>query len=244
MQQHGLRSKRYSTIPRRGSTIGDGGDTTISSPGRSLKQPLQGMILHDPLHGQQACPELIAFDQGVGQICIRWGLLSCRFLPKRRKICYIPAPPPIVELVLAYYKWRHFLAAAVVYVARPDTSSGDALPPLKISPSSIPSSPHMTLTALYLRHGKKRCAFGAAAVLTADAKIIADEMRPGTVTSAPITEDLPRLLKVTVVGSLTRQTSPQPRLNLSRPRAPLALPQPSRLLLPCVMALRSRVTPT
>ena len=40
------------------------------------------------------------------------------------------------------------------------------------------------------------------------------------------------------------QTSPQSRPNLLRPRAPLALAQPSRLLLPCVMALRFRVTPT
>ena len=55
----------------RGSTIGRGGDTTISSPGRSPKQPLPGMRLHDPLHGRQACPEFIAFDQGVGQICPR-----------------------------------------------------------------------------------------------------------------------------------------------------------------------------
>ena len=58
----------------------------------------------------------------------------------------------------------------------------------------------MTLTALYLRHGKKRCAVGAAAVLTADTKVMADEMRPGMVTCAPITEDLPWLHKVTIVG--------------------------------------------
>ena len=61
-------------VMSRGSTIGDGGDTTISSPGRSPKQPLPGMRLndlHDPLHGRQACPEFIAFDQGVGQICPR-----------------------------------------------------------------------------------------------------------------------------------------------------------------------------
>ena len=38
------------------------------------------------------------------------------------------------------------------------------------------------------------------AVLTADAKIMADEMRPEMITSASITEDLPRLLKVAVVG--------------------------------------------
>ena len=56
----------------------------------------------------------------------------------------------------------------------------------------------MTLTALYSRHGKRRSAVGAAAVLTADTKVMADEMRPGMVTSVPITEDLPRLHKVTV----------------------------------------------
>ena len=55
----------------RSSTIEEGGDTTISSPGRSPKQSLPGMRQHDPLHGGQACPELIAFDQGVGQICPR-----------------------------------------------------------------------------------------------------------------------------------------------------------------------------
>ena len=52
----------------RGSTIGEGGDTMISSPGRSPKQPLPGIGLHDPQHGWQACPEFITFDQGVGQI--------------------------------------------------------------------------------------------------------------------------------------------------------------------------------
>ena len=38
----------------RGSMIREGGDTMISSPGRSSKQPLPGMRLHDPLHGRQA----------------------------------------------------------------------------------------------------------------------------------------------------------------------------------------------
>ena len=46
----------------KGSTIREGGDTTISSPGRSSKQPLTGMRLHDPLHGQQPYPEFIALD--------------------------------------------------------------------------------------------------------------------------------------------------------------------------------------
>ena len=39
------------------STIGEGGDKTIPSPGRSPKQPLPGIGLHDPLHGRQARPE-------------------------------------------------------------------------------------------------------------------------------------------------------------------------------------------
>ena len=56
----------------RGSTIGEGGDTTIASPGRSPKQLLPGIGLHDdPLHGRQASPDFIAFDQGVRQICPR-----------------------------------------------------------------------------------------------------------------------------------------------------------------------------
>ena len=55
----------------RGSTNGEGGDATISSPGRSAKQSLPEIGLHDPLHSRQACPEFIAFDQGVGQICLR-----------------------------------------------------------------------------------------------------------------------------------------------------------------------------
>ena len=53
----------------RGSTIGEGGGTRISSPGRSPKQSLSGIELHDPLHDRRDCPESIAFDQGVGQIC-------------------------------------------------------------------------------------------------------------------------------------------------------------------------------
>ena len=80
-------------INMRGSTIGEGGDTTISSPGRSPKQPLPGMRLHDPLHGRQAFPKSIAFDQGIGQTCPRKGLFSCHSLPKRGQICYIPSPP-------------------------------------------------------------------------------------------------------------------------------------------------------
>ena len=66
-----VRYEKFHLFAKRGSTIGEGGDTTISVPGRSPKQPLPGIGLHDLLHGRQACPEFIAFDQGVGQICPR-----------------------------------------------------------------------------------------------------------------------------------------------------------------------------
>ena len=77
--------------------------------GKSPKQPLPGMRLHDPLHDRQACPEFIAFDQRVGQICPRSGLFSCRSLQKRGQICYIPAPP-IVECPSLRFA-RHRLCA-------------------------------------------------------------------------------------------------------------------------------------
>ena len=75
------------------STIEGVGDTTISSPGWSPKQPLPRIGLHDLLYGRQACPEFNSFHQGVGQICPREGLFSCRPLSKRGQICDIPDPP-------------------------------------------------------------------------------------------------------------------------------------------------------
>ena len=69
------------------------------SPERSPKQPLPGIGLHDPLHDRQACPKLNSFNQGVGQISLRGGLLSCRPLPKHGQICYNPAPPIVERLV-------------------------------------------------------------------------------------------------------------------------------------------------
>ena len=71
--QHGFfqNIKSVQLEETRGSTNGEGGDTTISSPGRSPKHPLPEIGLHDPLHDRQACPEFIAFDQGVGQVCPR-----------------------------------------------------------------------------------------------------------------------------------------------------------------------------
>ena len=88
-----IRLLRFRAV-RSVSTIGGGGDTTIPSPGRSPKQPLPGIGLHDPLYGRQACPKCSSFLQRVGQISPREGLFSCRPLSKREHICDIPAPPP------------------------------------------------------------------------------------------------------------------------------------------------------
>ena len=75
------------------STIGRGGDKTISSPERSPKRPLLGIGLHDPQHGRQACLEFNSFQQGVGQISPWEGLFLFRPLPKRGQIWDIPFPP-------------------------------------------------------------------------------------------------------------------------------------------------------
>ena len=75
------------------STLGGGRGTTIPSPGRSPKQPLPRIGLHDPLHGRQACPEFNSFHQRVGQISPPEVLFSCRPFPKRGQICYIPSTP-------------------------------------------------------------------------------------------------------------------------------------------------------
>ena len=75
-------------------TIGEGGDTTVPSPGMARKQPLPGIRLHDALHDRQACPEFNSFHQGVGQISPPEMLFSCCPLSKRGQVCYIPPPPP------------------------------------------------------------------------------------------------------------------------------------------------------
>ena len=57
------------------------------------KKTLPGIdYMNDPLHGRQACPEFKLFHRGVGQISPPEGLFTCRSLPKRGQICYIPAP--------------------------------------------------------------------------------------------------------------------------------------------------------
>ena len=130
------------------------------------------------------------------------------------------------------------IVAVVVIAARRSTAAVGAPPHSQMFfDSSILNLPHMTRTAPCLRHGKKKCVGGAPAVRTAGTKVMADVMPLGVATPAPTT-------KATVAGPLQQHTSPQLRLNLSHPRGPLALPQPSRLLLSCGMTLRSRVTPT
>ena len=92
--------------------LGGGGGLTIPSPGRSPKQPLPGIGLHDPLHGRQACPEFSSFHQGFDQISPLEGLFSYRPLPKRGQICDIRAPPIVERLqwpITVSRKHRDFL---------------------------------------------------------------------------------------------------------------------------------------
>ena len=85
-----LRYEKGLSVP----TIGEGGDSTIPSPGMARKQPLPGIRLHDALHDRQAYSEFNSFHQGVVQISPPERLFSCRPLSKRGQVCYIPAPPP------------------------------------------------------------------------------------------------------------------------------------------------------
>ena len=78
----------------RGSTIGEDGDTTISSPGRSPKQPLAGIELHDPLHGWQACPEFITFDQGLVKYVPGRDYFRAVSYQNGDKFVTPPPPPP------------------------------------------------------------------------------------------------------------------------------------------------------
>ena len=61
-------------------------------PGEVTKTAPSGMRLHDTLHGRQACPKFIAFDQGVGPICPRQGLFPD--VPSQNGDKYITSPPP------------------------------------------------------------------------------------------------------------------------------------------------------
>ena len=59
---------------RRLTRGGEGGDSTISSPGMSTETAPTGVGRHDSFHVGQACPESNPFYQGFGQICLREGL--------------------------------------------------------------------------------------------------------------------------------------------------------------------------
>ena len=72
---------------------GGGGDTTIPSPGRSIIQPLQGIGLRDPLHGQQACPNSTHITRGMVKEVPGRGCFHAVPSPKRGQVCNIPARP-------------------------------------------------------------------------------------------------------------------------------------------------------
>ena len=72
--------------------IGEGGDTTIPSPGRPPKQPLPEIGLYGPLDGRQACPEFNSCYQGVGQKFPGRGCF--RAVPFQNGDKFVTSPPP------------------------------------------------------------------------------------------------------------------------------------------------------
>ena len=77
------------------SRIEGGGDTTIPSPGRSPKQALPGIGLHDPLHGRQTCRNSTHFSRGLVKYVSGRGYF--RVIPSQNGDTLLTSPPPIVE---------------------------------------------------------------------------------------------------------------------------------------------------
>ena len=89
--------KTYTTTQEFNDWGGQGYDDFV--PGEYTKTAPSGMRLHDPLHGRQACPEFIAFDQGVGRICSRRGYFRAFSSQNGDKYITSPPPPSIVECI-------------------------------------------------------------------------------------------------------------------------------------------------
>ena len=73
--------------------LGGGGDTRILSPGMTPKQPLPGIVLHDPLHGRQACPQIILISPGGWSNKSPVGAIFVPFPPKTGTNLGHPRPP-------------------------------------------------------------------------------------------------------------------------------------------------------
>ena len=134
----------------RGSTTGEGGDTTISSPGGLPKQPLPGIGLHNPLHGRQACPEFTAFDQR--------GLV--KYVPGRSdfgavssqngdKLVTLPPPPPIVERVTSRVHIHSGWYARIPLISRASTVHAERTPSFKHMKTMPGTHPNRSLRDIY-----------------------------------------------------------------------------------------------
>ena len=87
--------------------IEEGADTTISFPGRSPKQPLPGIGLHDPLHDWQDCPEFIVFDIGGWSNMSPVGTIFVPFPPKTGNNLLHPRPCQSLNGLCTYLQpWR------------------------------------------------------------------------------------------------------------------------------------------
>ena len=77
---------------KRGSTIGDGGDTTISSPGSSPKQPLPWIGLHDPYMVGRLAPNSSHLTRGLFKYVPGRGFF--RFVSSQNGDKFVTPPPP------------------------------------------------------------------------------------------------------------------------------------------------------
>ena len=125
-------------------------------------------------------------------------------------------------------------------------NSYGALHPLKMSsPSLTSSSEHTVLMDLCWRHGSYACASGANEVLSAAARVMANETPPGVAVSAILTEDITRLNQVTMQGPYTLPFLSGFQRNLrERPRAShlvlLQRPSPPRDMGPHLQVIQTR----
>ena len=105
----------------------------ISSPGRSPKQSLPGIGLHDTLHGRQACPEFTHLTRGLVKYVPGRDYFRAVSSQNGDKFVTSPPRPPIVKRVGALYRER-FVAEDVIDGGCNDAVTFEVLPEVPFSP--------------------------------------------------------------------------------------------------------------
>ena len=125
----------------RGSTIGEGGDTTISSPGGLPKQPL---------HGRQACPEFTAFDQrGLVKYVSGRGYFGAVSSQNGDKLVTSPPSPPIVERVTSRVHIHSGRYGRISLISRASTVHAERSPSFKHMKTMPGTHPNRSLRDIH-----------------------------------------------------------------------------------------------